>query len=634
MSEELHEQIARELGETQPAPVDQIRGIVAHLGPDGARALLEETQRVEAEGGMMIERLNRRRTPGGVFLLLARRRCSDEALAEIFHERRLPDGSYERLPFPNKPLAFGADWPGMTPEAYQRLCQAGIDANWPRMDILRALWVSQGESGLLAAAAEARAQRAASRKRSFSALLLESAYTQLPPEEADSLPPPASLAKQKSPRTQPAKTRMPAVLSDHRPPRRVAEPRPLTPSLPTYAPEKPPLVIADENLRAMIEEVCEQIARELGETQPATVDQIRRLVAYLGLEGARALLAETQRVEAAGGLTIERLNRRRTPGGVFLFLAHPRCDDQALAEIFHERRLPDGSYERLPFPKKPRLAFGADWPGMTPEAYQRLYQAGIDANWPRMDILRALWVSRDESGLLELVEQARDEKQSSPQRPLSALVISLAYAQLPPEEAARLAPPASKSKSKPLSTRQGLLPEKPWADTRRDLPAEKPWADSHQSLPVERTWDDSRRRLPAERTWGDSRRKPSRLVERPQKPRPPSPPVPPPEPEPEPVHPTLNIVDEELRLVARGAGISKPLTQAQVDILMAAEQALGRERLTQLAAQTQADVKASGVVAQNGERLKTPEAIFVYTLYARLNRAQRKALSAPDGWVA
>ncbi len=100
------------------------------------------------------------------------------------------------------------------------------------------------------------------------------------------------------------------------------------------------------------------------------------------------------------------------------------------------------------------------------------------------------------------------------------------------------------------------------------------------------------------------------------------------------MHPTLNIVDEELRLVARGAGILKPLTQAQVDILMAAEQSLGRERLTQLAAQTQADVKAGGVVAQNGERLKTPEAIFVYTLYARLNRTQRKALSAPEGWVA
>ncbi len=632
MSEELYEQIARELGETQPAPVDQIRRIAAHLGPEGARALLEETQRIEDAGGMMIERLNRRRTPGGVFLLLARQRCDDEALAEIFHERRLPDGSYERLPLLDKPPAFGADWPGMTPEAYRRLCEAGISANWPRMDILRALWVSKGESGLLAAAEEARAQRAASRKRSFSALLLEAAYAQLPPEEADILLPPPGQVKQKSPRTPLARARMPTDL--RRPPRRVKEPRPLAPSLPAYVPERPPLVLADENLRVIIEETGEQIARELGETQPGPVDQIRRLVVYLGPEDARALLEETQRVEAAGGMLIERINRRRTPGGVFLFLARQRCDDEALAEIFHERRLPDGRYERLPFPKKPRLAFGADWPGMTPEAYQRLCEAGIGANWPRMDILHALWVSQGERGLLAVVDQARDERQASPQRPLSALVISLAYAQLPPEEAARLAPPGSKSKSKPFLAQRSLPIEKPWDDSHRPMPAERTWDDSRRPMPPERTWDDSHRRLPAERPWGEARRKPPRPAERPQRPRPPSPPPPPPEPEPEPVHPTLNIVDEELRLVARGAGISKPLTQAQVDILLAAEQALGRERLAQLAAQTQADAKAGGVVAQNGERLKTPEAIFVYSLYARLNRAQRKALSAPEGWVA
>src|SRR5574341_1450946 len=134
---ELHEHIAAELGETAPAPIEQIRQIIEHLGPDRAQALLSETHAIEAKGGLVIERLNRRRTPGGVYLFLARQQCSDAALAQIFNERRLPDGAFERLPKPKQPhYTFGGDWPGMTLEAYQHLCMAGFSNRFPRLDII------------------------------------------------------------------------------------------------------------------------------------------------------------------------------------------------------------------------------------------------------------------------------------------------------------------------------------------------------------------------------------------------------------------------------------------------------------------------------------------------------------------
>ena len=188
MSDELHQQIVAELGETAPGPSAQIERIIQQLGPERARDLLAETRRVEANGGLWLERLNRRRSPGGVFLFLARQSCDDQTLAEIFNERRLPDGSFERLPKPKQNYAFGGDWPNMTPEAYGRLCAAGFSVNFPRLDIVRAFWVAHGEQTLLALAQQARAEKEKTKRRTFSDIFLTLAYAQLPAEAAP-LPP-------------------------------------------------------------------------------------------------------------------------------------------------------------------------------------------------------------------------------------------------------------------------------------------------------------------------------------------------------------------------------------------------------------------------------------------------------------
>ncbi|MDQ5852088.1 MAG: phosphorylated adapter RNA export RNA-binding domain-containing protein [Chloroflexota bacterium] len=76
--------IAQELGETQRGPISQIRRTVQRLGPEAARAILQETQAIEAQGGLMLPDGSRRRTPGGVFFHLVRQRVTPDDRAFIF----------------------------------------------------------------------------------------------------------------------------------------------------------------------------------------------------------------------------------------------------------------------------------------------------------------------------------------------------------------------------------------------------------------------------------------------------------------------------------------------------------------------------------------------------------------------
>ncbi len=75
MSEEIQktlaEEIAEILGEKQVLARKQIQSIVERYGEEGARALLEETLEIEANGGLMTNSGTRRRTIGGVFFYLA-----------------------------------------------------------------------------------------------------------------------------------------------------------------------------------------------------------------------------------------------------------------------------------------------------------------------------------------------------------------------------------------------------------------------------------------------------------------------------------------------------------------------------------------------------------------------------------
>ena len=79
--------IARQLGETQPWPLKQLRQIVQRLGPEAALAFLQETQAIEAQGGLLLPDGSRRHTPGGVFFRLVRERVAPEERAIRFPPR-------------------------------------------------------------------------------------------------------------------------------------------------------------------------------------------------------------------------------------------------------------------------------------------------------------------------------------------------------------------------------------------------------------------------------------------------------------------------------------------------------------------------------------------------------------------
>src|SRR5258707_14585518 len=72
------------LGESDAAPLQQIRLIVEHFGAEFAQALLAEVEEIEANGGMTTSNGKRRRTPGGVYLYLARHRAATRDQRHIF----------------------------------------------------------------------------------------------------------------------------------------------------------------------------------------------------------------------------------------------------------------------------------------------------------------------------------------------------------------------------------------------------------------------------------------------------------------------------------------------------------------------------------------------------------------------
>jgi hypothetical protein len=76
--------IAEKLGETEKTPRVQIEKIVRLWGIENALRALDETQRVEADGGLMLPDGSRRRTPGGVFFHLVRQQIPPEIFRKIF----------------------------------------------------------------------------------------------------------------------------------------------------------------------------------------------------------------------------------------------------------------------------------------------------------------------------------------------------------------------------------------------------------------------------------------------------------------------------------------------------------------------------------------------------------------------
>lgn len=97
----LTEHIAQQLGERYPYPVQCIGRVIEVCGEEMASDLLQETLKIEAEGGLMLPNKKRRRTPGGVFFFLVRQRTSEEQQTLIFRpDEHLywPPGGAKALP--------------------------------------------------------------------------------------------------------------------------------------------------------------------------------------------------------------------------------------------------------------------------------------------------------------------------------------------------------------------------------------------------------------------------------------------------------------------------------------------------------------------------------------------------------
>jgi hypothetical protein len=130
---ELAAEIADQLGETEDEPRGTILRAVQRLGSAAARGLLEETQAIEAQGGLWLGDRSRRRTPGGVFFYLVRQRAEKPDRLAIFypeHEQIIPLTLDELGAL----LADAAQWPRV-PAQRVRFRLSGRPANIPPLDL-------------------------------------------------------------------------------------------------------------------------------------------------------------------------------------------------------------------------------------------------------------------------------------------------------------------------------------------------------------------------------------------------------------------------------------------------------------------------------------------------------------------
>lgn len=82
------------------------------------------------------------------------------------------------------------------------------------------------------------------------------------------------------------------------------------------------------------EETVSTIAKALGESDELPVTQITGVVRVLGEELSLKLLEETKQIESKGGMMLPDNSRKRTPGGVFFFLARQKLSQEDKLIIF------------------------------------------------------------------------------------------------------------------------------------------------------------------------------------------------------------------------------------------------------------------------------------------------------------
>jgi hypothetical protein len=96
--------------------------------------------------------------------------------------------------------------------------------------------------------------------------------------------------------------------------------------------------------------IAADIARQLDETNPVAIRQIERIVQHLGADAALDFLRETLEIEAQGGMMLRDGSRRRTLGGVFLYLVKGRVPQETRSLIWpHLRPKRKQKIEPLPW---------------------------------------------------------------------------------------------------------------------------------------------------------------------------------------------------------------------------------------------------------------------------------------------
>jgi hypothetical protein len=116
------------------------------------------------------------------------------------------------------------------------------------------------------------------------------------------------------------------VKASSKPPTRSQSPHPVDP-LEITNPFDPRL--EDESYKIALD-----IAKALQEVNPVAIDQIRLVVELTSEAWARDLLEETLKVESEDGVPVANGKRRRTPGGVYLYLVKQRLDIEITRKIF------------------------------------------------------------------------------------------------------------------------------------------------------------------------------------------------------------------------------------------------------------------------------------------------------------
>lgn len=113
------------------------------------------------------------------------------------------------------------------------------------------------------------------------------------------------------------------------------------------------------------------IAKALGEADEGPLAQITAVVENLGEQACLTLLAETDKIEKAGGLMRGDGSGRRSPGGVFFFLARQRLPRDVRAAIFNDKKPRE---PKPPGAPQPQAKQGGGVPPSSPLPRRRVFE--------------------------------------------------------------------------------------------------------------------------------------------------------------------------------------------------------------------------------------------------------------------